>query len=196
MGQDKALLTWEGQSLLRRTHALLTELKLPVRISVRREQISAYAHEVGAELLVVDGNLPIRGPLRGILTAHALFPGLDLLVVACDMPRLSAAVLERLLAARDEVRAARKEKGDILPDFIAFEAEGIQPLAAIYFRTALARLRKEAEENRLTETCPRKILTSGRTLLLAPRGEETLAFLNANHPEDWEKIRAMPEGSL
>ena len=189
MGQDKALLPWDGMSLLSRTHRLLTELELPVRISVRREQIAAYAAVVGSELLVVDGHFPVKGPLRGIFTAHALFPGLDLLVVACDLPLLSVALLHRLLTRRDEALRNHRESGESLPDYIAFDAEGIQPLTAIYFRGALARLRKQAEEERLAETCPRKILGAGRTLILTPEKGEEHAFANANHPEDWEKIR-------
>lgn len=89
MGQDKALLRWQGQSLLEHMRALL--------------------HSAGCERVVVSGlqDYPDRqqdaGPLAGIARLMAEFPDQRLLFVPVDMPLLKPDSLQSLLNASELV---------------------------------------------------------------------------------------------
>ena len=89
MGQDKALLMLQGQSLLQRGLALL--------------------HAAGCQLVWAAGDYPEvptlpdlpayrgRGPLAGVASALTRAPAARWLVIPVDMPGLTAALLHRFL---------------------------------------------------------------------------------------------------
>lgn len=79
MGQDKAKLRFGGKSLLARIRATAKSLKIPVRV-VRRDL------------------LPRCGPMGGIFTAFKTSKADAILFLACDMPLVSGALLQKLLA--------------------------------------------------------------------------------------------------
>lgn len=88
MGQNKALLSFQGQTLLQRNIQLLQQLGLPVLISGQYEGYPCIADQY-AQL----------GPLAGL---HAVDAGLaptktTLLCMPVDMPLFSPALLQQLL---------------------------------------------------------------------------------------------------
>src|SRR4051794_29746890 len=117
MGQDKALLTFHGQRL---AEAVAREV----------EQAAGNVTLVGhVALQGIPDRYPGQGPLGGILTALHHTSSDWNLIVACDMPRVSAGFLKHLLA-----EAARTGAPILLP----YGADGrAEPLCAVYHRRSL-----------------------------------------------------------
>jgi molybdopterin-guanine dinucleotide biosynthesis protein A len=168
MGRDKALLPFRGGTLARAVAGAVEEVAGSVHLvgSAPRHEVLGYG--------IVPDMYPGEGPLGGILTAlqHSLADWN--LIVACDMPGLTAGFLRRLLEAADECG------GDALVP--AGPSGRLEPLCAAYHRqsrrglsTAFARgVRKIAtalEEVR-TVTWP------------VP---EVSYFQNVNTPEEWAR---------
>ena len=119
MGQDKARLLWEGVPLVRYQLERLEALEPGAAI------IGGDYRDLGLPQ-VVDA-YPGKGPLGGILTA--LGQGGAALILAVDMPRVSAATLRALL---------EMPLGDAV---VPRHPDGrIQPLAALYRESARAKL--------------------------------------------------------
>lgn len=130
MGRDKGLiLSANGRPWALIMGDKLRNCGLPVVYSINKTQLPAYSVLFPAESLVVDAEEQ-QGPLNGLFSVHLRFPGLDLLLLACDMQDLDAATLEKLITAwRTEPAAG-----------YAFETEGVlQPFCAIYGAQLLAR---------------------------------------------------------
>jgi molybdopterin-guanine dinucleotide biosynthesis protein A len=177
MGRDKARLELPG----RRAGTSLPALAA--------ERLAA----VCAEVAVADGGrgllagLPSlvdgagRGPAAGILGAAAAYPGRPLLVLACDLPRVPAALLAEL---------ARPAPADwVVPRW-----QGrLEPLCAGYGPAALAALARRVEQgllalHRLAEEALTLRVLEGEEL--ARFGDPGEIFLNLNTPEDWERYLA------
>ncbi len=86
----------------------------------------------------VDDRLPDRGPLGGVHTALVEARRFATIVVACDMPFVAAAVLERLLTltADADLVVPRTERG-------------YHPLCAAYTRACLEPIARRLEHGRL-----------------------------------------------
>ncbi|NER59032.1 molybdenum cofactor guanylyltransferase MobA [Pseudomonas sp. MAFF212428] len=94
-GQDKGLLTWQGQPLIAHVHAVVRPLSDDLIISCNRNQ-SAY--RPFADQLVGDAEPGFPGPLAGVLAGLEVARHDWLLVLACDAPRVDRALLDGLLA--------------------------------------------------------------------------------------------------
>ena len=178
MGQDKALMVRDGRTQLAATMTLLEPLCDRVFVSVRDAQTTG---DRAAWPQIVDqyGGL---GPADGIVSAMSTDAESAWLVVACDLPRLDAATLTRLIGARapDMDATAFRSSRDDLPE----------PLCAIYEPASREPMRGYLDDG---VRCPRKMLLSMRTRLLPPAGGDTLA--NANTPEDWASITRLAGGT-
>ena len=121
--------------------------------------------------LIVD-SVEGGGPIVGIRSALAADPGAAWLVLACDLPFLSDAVLEQLLAERDPqcLATAYSSAHDGLPE----------PLCAIWEPAAAAEL---TAFQRGGGQCPRKFLGRSRIRLLEPRDRRALD--NVNTPQEY-----------
>jgi molybdopterin-guanine dinucleotide biosynthesis protein A len=174
MQRDKAAIEYGGRPQLHVAHALLAEVTGQCFVSVRADQA---ADPVRAGLpQVIDGPLG-EGPIAGIIAAQALHPGLAWLVVACDLPFLSAATLDDLLARRDATRLATAytSSSDGLPE----------PLCAIYEPASRQPILDFIAGGR---SCPRKFLLSHDAALLPlpdPRALE-----NVNTPAELDRARS------
>jgi molybdopterin-guanine dinucleotide biosynthesis protein A len=165
MGRDKALLPFRGATLA----GTVAEAVGAAAGSVRLVGSLSYG-ELGYGI-VPDG-YPGEGPLGGILTALDHSPADWNLIVACDMPALSADFLRQLLDA-----AGASGAGVLLP---ADPSGRLQPLCAVYHRSsrqglgaAFARgVRKVAEALEEVACAPGPIT-------------EAFYFQNVNTPEDW-----------
>jgi molybdopterin-guanine dinucleotide biosynthesis protein A len=120
---------------------------------------------------------PGEGPLGGILTALHHSSTEWNLIVACDMPGLSAEFLEQLLA-----EAGRTEAAILLP----YGPDGRpEPLCAVWRRRALPDL--EAAFSRGV----RKVTAALDGLAVARFDvAETAVFQNVNTPQDWSGYAA------
>lgn len=175
MGRDKALLRWQGERLIDRQLALLESIR-----PQRRLLSAASGVDYGRpEIETVPDRIAHRGPLGALEALFARIEATHLLVVAVDMPFLTAGVLAEL-SARCTPTTGVVPLCDGRPE----------PLAAIYPRACARRLPE--------------LLASGRGAMrdliepAAAAGELHLwpvpaaawpAFANWNRPDD------LPDGS-
>lgn len=127
-------------------------------------------------LRVVGDEIPDAGPLGGIYTAIRHSPCDRTLVVACDMPFLSAGFLQRLVDVADaDLVIARSERG-------------YEPLCAIYSRRCEADIhdrlvRGEYEAWRRPQ---------GIRVAEVSVGSD-LSVVNVNTPHDYERAKGLNE---
>ena len=174
MGSDKALLQREGQSQLSAAVELLQRHLPKVFVSARADQ--ADEPERRRFDLVID-RYDDMGPVAGILSAMDSDAEAAWLVVACDLPNIDDATIEKLLAAMatDEAKAS---------EFVAYRSnhDGLpEPLCAIYLPRARAAIDDFVADGIV---CPRKMLINSSTLLLEQPKRDALD--NMNTPEDLE----------
>ena len=130
-------------------------------------------------LQVVPDDIPGMGALGGIYTAIVRSPCDRTLVLACDMPFVSAAFLGRL--------AAEEAADAVMPR----THRGYEPLCAIYSRACAPDIRARIERGELHASVP----PCG--VRVAEIGPETLAmydpdglmFMNVNTPHDYERAK-------
>jgi molybdopterin-guanine dinucleotide biosynthesis protein A len=165
MGRDKATLVIDGEPLAERTARLLRAVANPVI-------------EVGpgyTDLPTTREQPPGSGPLSALAAgAKSLHPARDTLVVATDLPRLTAAYLQRLI----EHPAASGEHSVVPRD-----GEGrAQPLCARYSPAALAQavLLRSAGERSMTALLERIPIT----WFDAVAEDDSAALIDVDTPED------------
>lgn len=168
MGVDKALLKNDGESQLARAMRMLQEVTDKAFVSTRADQQDET--ERSKFRRIVDRYEGI-GPVAGVLSAMDAHPGVDWLVVACDLPNLSESVLSALLAERQSGHpfVAYKSVHNDLPE----------PLCAIYGEGSEALLRGFVAEG---IHCPRKMMINSDARLLEQA--ERNALDNINTPDD------------
>jgi molybdopterin-guanine dinucleotide biosynthesis protein A len=166
MGRDKALLPVDGQSLLERTAEKVRAAAGSVTL------IGAPERYVHLDLPAVADMVEDCGPLGGLYTALKITTAEWNLLVACDMPGLTAALLASLL------RAARQCQSACL---VPQTASGLHPLCAVYHRSALASV-----ESAINHKCFKmhdllKVIGA----ISWPVSDASLLD-NANTPADWD----------
>jgi molybdopterin-guanine dinucleotide biosynthesis protein A len=175
MGKDKGLILTETTTWVNRAGTLLQTVGLPVSILIREAQRPAYTTEVypGFELLS-DLDLPVGGPLKGMLSFHALYPQNDVLVLPCDMPGLTTEWLRKLIDFYSEVTDAGAW---------VFEAgEHVQPFPGIYSADLLATVSEKMNLGNLPRHGLVHLLGSAKTASRVAT-EESI-FRNFNSPSD------------
>jgi molybdenum cofactor guanylyltransferase len=169
MQRDKAALAYGGRPQLARAMDLLSPLVARSFISMRQEQ-QCDPLRSGYEAIV--DRLPGLGPIGGIHAALHSYADKAWLILACDLPFLDRATLERLIAERDPTRLATayRSSSDGMPE----------PLCAIYEPASRAVIAQWIERG---EHCPRKFLAQHEVRLLDL--ERTNALDNINTPEEY-----------
>lgn len=171
LGRDKATLVVGGRTLAQRAADLLGGICAEVLVADRERGV------VPGLRSVEDG--PGRGPAAGLLGAARCAPGRPLLALACDLPRVPAALLGAL------ARLAARRRADLA---LPRTPRGPEPLAAVYGPKALAALVEQvaAGEHALVSLLGRTDLTvaflDGEAL--AAFGDPADLFRNVNTPED------------
>lgn len=171
------MLEIDGQPLVARALHLLQPLCSPVTIVGPPEP---YRH---LGFSAIADELPEIGPLGGLLTALGRSSADWNLVVACDLPYLSAEWLRFLIG-----RAMGSSARVVLPDSIA----GPEPLCAMYHRECAVAMRSAIERGvlkvtRALEGLRIERVTPSEIRAFDPRG---VLFQNLNTPEDYERARA------
>ena len=132
MGRPKALIEIDGRTILERTVGVARQAGHPVILLGQPTfELPATLSHVPVLPDLAGGFGPIAG-LESILEAS---PNTPVLLLACDMPRLEASLLERLL--HESAHEA---------DAVAFSIEGtggrLEPCCALYMPTALSEVRR------------------------------------------------------
>ncbi|MBU0621837.1 MAG: molybdenum cofactor guanylyltransferase [Gammaproteobacteria bacterium] len=123
MGQDKAGLILDGKSLLERVTATMQQVFPKVVVSVRQLRAEV-------DLPQVCDEHEASGPLAGLIAGLAQADTPWVFAVACDMPFVSAKVVEHLAGCRGKFQA-------VVPVVGGYE----QPLAAFYAKSSLEKMR-------------------------------------------------------
>lgn len=187
MGRDKAALrpAPSEPTLLERTVRRLGAVCGEVVVADRGRGLLAGVASVA------DG--PGAGPVAGILGAAAARPNRDLLVVACDLPRVPVELLRAIVASAG---------GDwVVPAWTpaADDRERLEPLCALYRPPALAALAGQVERgvhavHRLARASGLAVRRLGPSELAA-FGPPARTFFNVNTPAELAILRgAEPAG--
>ncbi|SET88349.1 NTP transferase domain-containing protein [Hymenobacter actinosclerus] len=176
MGQDKGQLAYHGQQAQR---AYAAELLAPfchdVHVSCRPDQITELEY---AGLRPLPDSFLDLGPLSGLLSAFRLDPNAAWLVVACDLPLLSAATLSHLVAHR--------QPGRLATTFQSPENDWPEPLITIWEPASYGQLLRFLA---LGYSCPRKTLINSDIELLTPPAPQELR--NVNTPEEAAEVMGL-----
>ena len=172
MGRDKALLPYRGATLVEHmanaVHATAGSVALigdPVRYS-------SLGHPVYPDKFAGCG------PLGGIYTALSVSRSDWNLIVACDMPGVTAEVLRVLLAS-----AEKSTGSSVVATGPTGEAE---PLCAVYHRRCLPALARAIEQKRFKM----KELVKELDPHMVPMHASALA--NVNTPTEWADFKTNP----
>ena len=169
MQRDKAALAYHGRSQLEWTMGLLQSRVQRAFVSVRDDQREDPLRAKFPQIVDLERDL---GPVAGILAAQARHPEAAWLVLACDLPFLDEATLDRLIGARAARRTATayRSSHDGLPE----------PLCAIYEPSSHDALERFVAAGR---NCPRKFLLGSDVELLEQTNPDALD--NVNTPDEF-----------
>ena len=153
MQTDKSRLRYGAQGREQRevAAALLADVCQEVYVSCRAEQ----AAEMPAGLQPLPDRFLGLGPLGGILTALQTDPNAAWLVLACDLPFMTARTLRQLVAGR--------QPGRLATAFRSPDTEFPEPLITIFEPRAYSELLRFLS---LGYSCPRKMLINSDIELL------------------------------
>ena len=171
MGHDKAFLLWENMPLYKRAFNQLQPFCGQIYLSCRSEQ---QRHFQGATCLV--DLFPDTGPMGAILTAFEFFPEVSWIVLAVDLPLISAETIGKLLVNQNTSS-----------DVTLFEtADGtLQPLCAIY----RPGIRKQLERMRTIGMFSLKeAIIHSNSQIIDWEGDPE-CFTNVNTPQSWEAFK-------
>jgi molybdenum cofactor guanylyltransferase len=184
MGRDKASLVVHADGCTQAANGL--RLLEPVCAQVFLSLRDGQARPTGCDKFdALRDSASFGGPLAGILAALERAPDAAWLVLACDLPFVSAEVIRGLVVAR--------ERGGALP-FIAYasSSDGLpEPLCAIYEPSARAVLAAHAARGHF---CPRHILKDEKAPLLELPPDARDALENVNTPQELELAGARLRG--
>ena len=171
MGRDKALLDYRGCAFAEQIVAIL-------------------AHQTRQVVLLGEGARPtasgtipclpdapgLVGPIAGIIAALRWRPGACWIIAACDLPLVSAAALEWLLAQRQPGCWA------VLP---AVATQRVEPLLAVYEPEALPLLEQVVAEDRRS---PSRIALNSAVHTPAVPERLRACWTNVNTPEEYRRL--------
>jgi molybdopterin-guanine dinucleotide biosynthesis protein A len=180
-GADKASLTVGRARIIDRQLAALQAVADDVRIVTNEP--GRYG-DLGVR--VIPDAILGAGPLGGIYSALLDAAHDRVLVVACDLPFVSAALFERLVA--------ESRTGAEVDAVVPRSAGGLEPLCALYSTRCTAVARDRIERGTLQVA---GLLDAVRTRVLGPealaRYDEGALFENVNTPHDHERAKGWVE---
>jgi len=133
MGSDKGLLKHKSKTWVQIAVGKLTELELPVIISVNQTQLKNYSLIFSPQQLISDDDsLQVKGPLAAVLSIHLKYPHEDLLILACDMLLMKPDLLKELLT-----QYRQQENFDA---FVYVNGSEPEPLCGIYKASGLNKI--------------------------------------------------------
>jgi molybdopterin-guanine dinucleotide biosynthesis protein A len=184
-GADKASLLVGGRRIIERQLAALAEVAGEVRIIVAAGAGDAARYADLGVPIVADAVAGV-GPLGGLYTALLEARYDRVLVLACDMPFVPAAVLQHLV-----IESGTGEQVDAV---VPRSGAGLEPLCALYRRQTAPAVRAliDSGERRMTALLARLRVRAIDEGAFAPYDGGTL-FMNVNTPHDYARARGQVE---
>lgn len=172
-GNDKAFLTFRGQSMIERTLEIFRGL-FPEIIIVTNSPLEYLSFDCRIVTDMIKG----KGALGGLFTGLTFASGEHCFVAACDLPFLNGDFI-RFMAER------AREFDVVVPRCV----EGFQPLHAFYSRRLIPAMERMIRDD-LLKISP--LFKKSRTLVLSGEvlsrfGGEERMFLNVNSQEDLDR---------
>lgn len=180
MGQDKATMRLaSGRTLLENALAVSGTVAGQVGIVGSRHKYASYAW--AGE--IVEDVFPDRGPLGGIHAALAATTTEWNVILAVDLPGVTATLLEWLL------KLARQSGAQVT---VVSVAGGLQPLCGVYRKTFRDRAERALKEghNKVDASFDRASLRILTEEEVRAAGFSPDMFVNVNTPEEFQKIAA------
>jgi molybdenum cofactor guanylyltransferase len=172
MGQDKATIELGGRPLWERQLELLRSLR-PDKIFVSARNTPSWLPR-HVELLVDDA--PSHGPLSGLTRGLKVMRTTHLLVLAVDMPFMTAVELGSLLKRASEACG-------VVPTI----ADRAEPLAAIYPAEAAADFEATLAGSVFSlQPVVRQLAATGRITLWAVAKDNAHLYRSVNEPSDFK----------
>ncbi len=181
LGTNKAYLSVNGKSVLRRTFLLLSEIFGSEPLLIGSNEVTGFS--------VIGDAVNGAGPLGGLYTAFLHTDEDFVFLTACDMPFIK----KELLVA---MREALPEDCDI---FVPFYKDFTEPLFAFYNRRIFGKLREIVLSGKYFPV--REILSCGKTEYFGENeikkyDPEFLTFVNINTKEDYENASRIVSGNF
>lgn len=173
MGSDKYLLNYKGTSALDLLYSKIKDLHYNKFISVGADQKIEFDLPPGIEIL--RDRFPDKGPIGALATWFNRFPTQAVLVIPCDLPLLSTALIQELIAKRDEQAFATLVQGE----GFAYP----EPLIGIYEAKAAITIQSCIENGQLSL---QKMLADRDIKKVITKDQQQL--INVNTQEDYQKI--------
>ncbi len=173
MGQDKASLLFDGETLLARVAGSMQQVFPEVIVSVR-------SHRPEALWRQVCDDPKQGGPLAGVLAGMAAAQHSWLFVLGCDMPFIAPPLVEQLANMRGDYQAVVPVAGG-----------HAQPLAAFYARSLLPELQGLAQTGvrGLRDMLPHLRVNYVDETVLRMRDPSLRSFVDLDTPQDVEAAR-------
>lgn len=183
MGTDKALLVVDGERLVERAARALAPFPHRLLVLDRPGEGPLRGGQVLPHWVRVYDRFPGTGPLGGLITALAAAPTPWVALAACDMPHLTPAYYEALVA---QLRPGCQA---LIPRW----AEGAEPLAGAYHREALPVFLEALErgERKLVRAVAPLVACPLEPGWLEPHQPHRL-FANVNRPEEYQTLTGRP----
>ena len=170
MGTDKSLLRFGNSTLIESAIDRMRKVTSDVSIVSPRDDLAKYAP-------VIHDVYPDRGPLGGIHAALASSAHELNLMLAVDMPSVSAELLKRLLAVAEESQAVVT---------VPQTSDGWQPLCAVYRKAfaVIAERALKAEDYKIDRLFSQVAIRRVTEAELEEWGYSSQVFMNLNTPDD------------
>lgn len=173
MGTNKALLTFEGQTLIERTANRFSAWFEQVVVVTNTPEVFAFLG-----LPMVGDRVPGLGPLGGIEAGLTASRYEAAFFAACDMPFLNGGLVRYLYSLTGEA------------DVVVPRLEGeFEPMHAFYTRACLPAVRESLDAGvyRITRFYERMKVREVSEQEAAPFGAPQKLFFNCNTPADLEE---------
>ncbi|QSZ68055.1 molybdenum cofactor guanylyltransferase [Methanofollis aquaemaris] len=167
--------------LLKTLRGVVDEIVIVAR---NKEQCARFAQY--QDVRCIEDLRKKMGPIGGVHAGALAARGEELFIVACDMPCINGEVIEELFRMLEDYDA-------VIP---CWNREMLEPLHAVYLRSALLEYLREHESRSLRAMVeglrPRYVSAES----FRPLDPELLTFININHLGDLERFKAEIEHRL
>lgn len=184
LGRDKALIEFEGRTLLERAVSVLGAVFDEVVIVGTRRSI-----DPRLEATRVPDIQPGQGPVGGLHAALVHAAGLPVFLLACDMPYVTREVVQSIVGDGTfelEGRECPAPAARVIRD-----AAGPQPLCGLYSGGCLQPVEEALEHHRRSaRALLERLRTEYLTIDDAVRSESPRVLTSINTPEDLQRLAA------